>query len=203
MDVVEFFLRSHALTHGLEVGGSEGQFSLEYGRLRDLTDEQLRMRPNGWNSLAWLLWHIARAEDVAINVVVADRPQVLDAGGWGPRLNVDRRDVGTGMTDEEVETLSATIDLSSLRAYRQAVGLATRDVARGLAPDAWDRIVGPEDLARAAAQGALGPNAGWIAEGWQGKSTAWFFYWVAVGHSTMHLSQAGWVKEMILQRRGR
>src|SRR3990170_5164752 len=107
-----------------------------------------------------------------MNVVVADRPQVLDAGGWGPRLNVDRRDVGTGMTDEEVETLSATIDLSSLRAYRRAVGLATRDVARGLAPDAWDRIVAPEDLARAVAQGALGPNAGWIAEGGQGKSTA-------------------------------
>lgn len=203
MDVLEFFLRSHALTHGLEVGESEGRFSLEYGRLRGLSDEQLRLRPNGWNSMAWLIWHIARTEDVGINVVVADRPQVLDAGGWGPRLNVARRDVGTGMTDEEVEALSATIDLPSLRSYRRAVGLATRDVARMLEPETWDRILSAEDLARAVNQGALGPQAGWIAELWEGKSVAWVFYWVAVGHNIMHLSQAGWVKEMILQRRGR
>ena len=29
--------------------------------------------------LVWLLWHMARTEDVAINVVVAGSDQVLDA----------------------------------------------------------------------------------------------------------------------------
>lgn len=203
MDVVEFFLRAHAQTHGLEVGGSEGQISLEYGRLRGLSDEQLRMRPDGWNSMAWLFWHVARTEDVAINTVVANRPQVWDVGGWAARLHVDRRDVGTGMTDEEVASLSAAIDMAALREYRHMVALATRDVARSLPPNDWDRSIGPDDLARASAQGAFGPEAAWIPEVWNGKSVAWCFYWVAVGHNIMHLGQAGWVKEMILQRRGR
>lgn len=203
METVEFFLRSHAMTHALEIGGSEGQISFEFGRLRGLSDEQLRLRPEGWNSMAWLLWHLARTEDVAINPVVANRPQVLDAGGWLERLNVDRRDVGTGMTDEAVAALSASIDLAALRAYRKAVGLATRDVARALPSEEWDRLIGADDLARAAAQGAFGPEAGWVPKVWDGKSVAWCFYWIAVGHNLMHLGQAGWVKEMILQRRGR
>jgi hypothetical protein len=203
MEMLDLVLRSHALTHGLEVGESEGRFSLEYGRLRELSEDQLRIRPNGWNSIAWLLWHIARTEDVAVNVVVADRPQVLDAGDWNARLRISRRDVGTGMTDDEVEALSAAIDIPGLLSYRRAVGLGTREVAAALPPDAWDDVAGSGALSRAVRQDAFGPSGEWIAKFWEGKSNAWFFYWVAVGHNIMHLSQAGWVKEMILSRRGR
>ena len=45
-----------------------------------LSDEQIRARPHGLNSIAWLLWHGARVEGVAVNRFVADRPQVLLAG---------------------------------------------------------------------------------------------------------------------------
>ncbi len=82
MDMLELFLREHAIAHGLELGEAEGQFSLEYNRLHGLNEDQLRIRPNGWNSIAWLLWHMARAEDVVANVLIADRPQVFDEGGW-------------------------------------------------------------------------------------------------------------------------
>ena len=203
MDTVEFLLRSHALTHGLDVGGSEGEFSLEYNRLRGLSDDQLRMRPNGWNSMAWLLWHMARTEDVAINVVVADRPQVFDSGRWESRLRIERRDICTGMTDEEVESLSAAIDIPALREYRMAVGRRTQEVARALPVAEWNRVPGEEVLQQAIDQGAFVEEALWVGKLWEGKSKAWFFYWVAVGHNAMHLGQAGWVKEMILQKRGR
>ena len=39
------------------------------------------------NSLVWLLWHMARVEDVVVNLVVADGRQVLD-DGWALRLKV-------------------------------------------------------------------------------------------------------------------
>jgi DinB superfamily len=35
--------------------------------LADLSDAQLRARPHGQNSIVWLLWHVARAEDIGIN----------------------------------------------------------------------------------------------------------------------------------------
>ena len=63
-----------------------------HGRGRRVREyEQLRRRPvKGSNSLAWLLWHMARIEDVAVNVVVANRRQVFDEG-WAERLKVPRR----------------------------------------------------------------------------------------------------------------
>ncbi len=135
---IELFLCNHAIVHGLEVGEPEGQFSLEYNCLQGLTDDHLRIRPGGWNSIAWILWHIARIEDVAVNVMVADDRQVFDRGDWAVHLNVARRDVGTGMSDSAIEDLSRTIDIPSLRAYRLAVGRRTRDVARELPQAEWE-----------------------------------------------------------------
>lgn len=203
MTTVEMFLRSHAIVHGLEVGQPEGQFSMEYGRLRGLTDDQLRLRPQGWNSIAYLLWHITRCEDVGVNLVVAERAQVFDEGEWATRLRVLRRDVGTGMTDQEVEELSRTIDIPALRAYRTAVGFRTQEVARSLPAAEWERIVEAPLIDRCRAAGAFTADSAWLAELWTGKSKGWFLYWLAVGHSNMHLGHAGWVKEMILGRRGR
>ena len=40
-----------------------------------LSDEQMRHRPQPMvNSLAWLIWHMARVEDAGINRLVANRP---------------------------------------------------------------------------------------------------------------------------------
>ena len=96
--------------------------------LDGLTDAQIRLRPgDNLNSLAWLVWHMARCEDVAMNVAIADQPQVLDEG-WTTKLGVDRDDIGTGMTPREVATLSEQIDLDALLSYRHAVGRQTREV---------------------------------------------------------------------------
>ena len=39
----------------------------------------MRVRPReDLNSIAWILWHIARAEDIILNPVLAGRSQVLD-----------------------------------------------------------------------------------------------------------------------------
>src|SRR6266851_9891033 len=76
-----------------------------------LSEAQLRRRPHrGSNTVVWLVWHMARVEDVGVNRFVVDRPQVLD-DGWLAKLGVGRRDVGTGMSDAEVNDLSARIDL--------------------------------------------------------------------------------------------
>lgn len=56
----------------------------------------MRVRPGpGLNSLVWLAWHMARTEDVAVNLVVAGRPQVFDAR-WAERMKIRRRDMAPG-----------------------------------------------------------------------------------------------------------
>src|SRR5262245_64260846 len=77
MDARDLFLDQHAAMHSVAVGGNK--VSTAERTFTGLTDEQMRLRPRGdLNSLAWLLWHIARAEDIFVNGLVAANPQVFD-----------------------------------------------------------------------------------------------------------------------------
>lgn len=98
-----------------------------------LSEEQLRTRPYpAVNSIAWLLWHMARVEDAGVNRLVVAQRQVLDEGDWGKRMNVSIRHHGTGMTDPEVTDLSQRIDIAALRAYLEAVRTKTATVVKTL-----------------------------------------------------------------------
>jgi hypothetical protein len=83
MDARDLFLDQHAAVHSAAVGGDRmSAVERTFGRL---TDEQMRVRPReDLNSLAWLLWHVARAEDVFVNLVLAGRPQVFDEAWTSP-----------------------------------------------------------------------------------------------------------------------
>src|SRR6185436_21089647 len=127
VDLVTFFLRQHAAVHASDVSGHVFPIQRIFG---ELSDEQMRMRPGTrLNSLVWLLWHMARTEDAAVNPVVAARDQVLDED-WLRRINVPQRTIGTGMTSDEVTEMSARADVAAVRAYRSAVGRRTQEVVR-------------------------------------------------------------------------
>lgn len=191
MDLISFFLVQHASVHFGDVGGRE---SYADRVLRGLTDAQMRLRPGkGVNSLIWLLWHMARTEDACVNFVVSNGRQVLD-DEWTRRMNVPWRIIGTGMTDDEVDQLTTRADIAAVLAYRNAVGLRTRDVVKALRSEAWDEPVEIVDTARAAAAGAFGPNMGWVDgvgyKGWQDQSRADRLHGAALRHNAMHLGEA-------------
>jgi hypothetical protein len=153
VDHVSAFLHTHAGYHAGDVSGEASTLTDQV--FGGLTDAQMRVRPLArLNSLVWVLWHMARIEDVAVNLVIAAAPQVLDEA-WARRMNVDARHHGSGMTDAEVDDLTMNADIDGVRAYRSAVGRRTREVVRALPSDAWDEIIGLEDLARAAVTGAF------------------------------------------------
>ncbi len=190
MDLVGFFLGLHATTHAGDVSGGPAGPERWLG---GLSDDQLRLRPAaGVNSLAWLLWHMARTEDVAVNLVVAGRAQVFD-DDWARRMRVPRRDMGTGMTADEVAELSEGADVAAVRAYRSAVGIRTREVVRTLRRETWDETLGLEDTTRAAAAGAFGPNDEWLAgvghRPWQGHSRGHQLGQTAIRHNTAHIGE--------------
>lgn len=189
MDALQFFLVQHARTHSAEVAEVEGG-SFADRVFGGLTDDQMRLRPaKGLNSLAWLLWHMARTEDVAVNVVIGRESQVLD-DEWLRRLGVSRRDIGTGMTEDDVAELTERIDLTAARAYRTAVGRRTREVAGQLAPARWEEVIGPADIARAVEQSAFGPNADWVGRIWQNRTGGGHLGTVGIAHNAMHLGEA-------------
>jgi hypothetical protein len=162
MDAVDFFLLRYETLHR----------TLLDDLLEGLTEAQVRGRPHaGVNTIAWLIWHSARVEDVGVNRFVVDGTQVLDAG-WLARLGVDRRDVGTGMTDAEVDVLSARVDVPALRAYWEALTRRTLDVVETLRDEDLGAVVPADRVKRVCAdEGAVAARAEWLTEFWASRRT--------------------------------
>lgn len=201
MDAAELFLRDHARTHGNGVGEPEGGMWLADFAVNGLTEEQMRRRPaEGMNSLVWILWHMARSEDMGVNALVAGRPQVIEEAGWLDRLGLSRADIGTGMTDDEVADFSGQVDIATMQAYRSAVGLRTREVVSALRPDEWAELQDADAMERAMAAGAIGPNAQWLTGLFGGKSKALILGHVGTGHNFWHLGEAVTVRTLLGQK---
>ncbi len=188
MEALELFLRMHAVVHSRAVAPAEGGWSALEATLDSASEADLRASPQGMNSVAWALWHTARIEDVAANVVIAPGTQVLDGGGFSTRMRVNRRDIGVEMSKAEMRALSEGLDLDGLLAYRDAVGRRTREVASAMPPGRWDDAYGAAESQRVSDAGALIPEGRWLDGFWAGKSMTWFLYWVCTEHSMMHLA---------------
>ena len=190
IDSMSTYLWEHAHVHSRAVATLPTFAGLEDMVVRGLSEEQLRQPPSPTlNSIAWLLWHMARCEDVGINALIAGRPQVLDEEDWRARMRVRRSDIGTGMTADEVAAFNACVDVAALRAYRAAVGRRTREIVPTLRREALEEPVPKAYVEAALDAGALGPNAGWVKQLWQGTSGQ-VFLWIGTGHNYFHLGEA-------------
>jgi hypothetical protein len=187
MDAARFFLLRYEPLHGM----------MTDRLLAGLDEAQLRARPQGQNSIAWILWHVSRAEDIGINRFAEDGREVFDERGWGARIGVKRRDLGTGMTSDEVTELSACVDVPALRHYWRAVGQRTLEIVRREGSAGWEEPVDPGRLQRVIrAEGDYGPRVDpERVEGfYRGMTRGWAFAHFALTHSFGHFHEAGGVR---------
>jgi hypothetical protein len=188
MDAKDLFLRQQAHLHTASVSGEHGP-SLEDSLCDGLTPGQMRERPDGLNSIVWLLWHMTRFEDVVVNTVLRGKPEVLD-GAWLARLGIDTRLIGTGSTDDEVADFSTKVDPLLVREYRAAVGLRTRRWAEREAR--WDDLASVPDVAArlAAAPTALDDRAEWVRALWSRRTGLGLLALPVIGHGYIHIGEA-------------
>jgi hypothetical protein len=196
MDVREVFLARHAGVHSR----NEGWWKFEDTVWSDLPAAAVRCRPTPrLNSIAWLVWHMARCEDVAVNTVLRGTQEVLDRDAWPARLRIDSRHIGTGATPDEVETLSGMLDLDALRAYRSAVGCETRGWAAELDFDALNGTLAAADARRAADRGAFGEYGAWVEQLWaaSGWRRSEFLFWLAIEHNWFHMGEIWLIRGLL------
>lgn len=197
MEFRELLLMQHARAHAAEVGGADQSFQ-DY-ILAGLSEDQMRQRPE-WgpgqalNSLAWLFWHMTRAEDIGMNLILAQGPQVAETDDWIKRLRVPRWDIATGMTDLEVDEVSQQIDIPALLAYRAAVGRQTQEAIRVLRPEILDEIIDDILIQKAQQRGVFGPHAQPVIQRWTGKRKAYILTHTLIGHAFIHIGQADTVR---------
>jgi hypothetical protein len=111
------------------------------GAVDGLDEEELAWRPDpGANSVAWLVWHLARQQDAQV-AALAGQEQEWTAGGWAGRagLPFDDREHGYGMDAEDVAAVRLPADL--LVGYAEAVHRVTVQHLSTLAEESLDEVV--------------------------------------------------------------
>ncbi|GFG97982.1 mycothiol transferase [Mycobacterium timonense] len=106
-----------------------------------LTEEVSAYRPTPEaNSIAWLLWHSARVQDIQL-ADVAGVEQVWFRDGWVDRFALDlpKGDMGYGHSPDDVAKVKAPADL--LSGYYHAVHQLTCDYIDGVAAEELARVV--------------------------------------------------------------
>lgn len=187
---IQLFLRQHSMLHSFNMAQSE-LWSFEDEVLDDMTEEQIcRIPQNCEHSVAWCIWHIARIEDVVMNMLVAGSSQILHWGNWLERMKITVRDTGNEMDEEEIATLSTTIDIEALRAYRVAVGRRTRAIVKQLEPQELKKKVDPFRVQQVMEKGVVVDAARAIANYWSRRNIAGLLLMPATRHNLVHLNEA-------------
>jgi hypothetical protein len=193
-EAVELFMMQHAMVHTAAVA-QQGLPSFEDEVLGDMTEERIRRVPSSEaHSAAWLLWHMARIEDVTMNVLVAGESQIFGRDGWHERLGIVVRDTGNATGERAIVELSQAIDIESLRAYRQAVGHRTREIVTQLRPEQLKEKVDPGRLQRLLDEGAVLPEAQGLIDYWSRRTIAGLLLMPPTRHNFIHLNEAQRVK---------
>lgn len=199
----KLFLELHARLNLSSVSGTEqNEVDLLLG---DLSRAEYAVMPTSKDeTIAWVLWHIARIEDLTMNLLVDKKEQVFNAD-WTEKLNVSIADTGNALTDDEIMELSTNINIEELLAYRNAVAKRTREIVSGLKPEDMKRKMDKSDLERILAEGGVTEQEDsiWLLDFWGKKDVAGILLMPPTRHVMLHLNDCCKWKEHIRSGRKR
>jgi hypothetical protein len=190
-EAIEMFLSQHAMLHSAKMVAKTEPWSFEDEVLDNMAEEQIRRVPQGCeHSVAWIIWHIARCEDITMNLLVAGSPQVLNQDGWLERIKTPICHTGNEMDEAEIVDFSTAVDIEALRAYRAAVGRRTQEIVKQLGPEDLKRKVDPAHLQRVWDEGAVVEAASGIVDYWGRRDVAGLLAMPSSRHLIIHLNEA-------------
>jgi len=195
---IQLFLKQHAEVHS-SIMSSSGTFSFEDEVLVDLTDVQMRKMPDRMDhSIAWIIWHLARIEDVTMNILVAGTEQLFSRDDWKYKLEISALHTGNAMPKSEITDLSKIINIDNLRNYRVAVGRQTEKIAKQLDPGELGQKVSPSRLDLLVQEGAVVKEAKGLIDYWSKRTVAGLLLMPPTRHCFIHLNEAVRIKKKIM-----
>lgn len=196
-DAVRLFLELHEKLHLSVV--SNGEPNEIDALLRDLLPQEYRIMPTDEDeTIAWVLWHISRIEDLTMNILLDGAEQVFD-NQWKEKINAPISDTGNALSDDEIMQLSADLNVVELLAYRNDVGKRTREIVHNLSPDDMRRKVSPHDLEKIRRKGGVTEQEDsiWLLDYWGKKDVAGLLLMPPTRHIILHLNDCCKWKQQI------
>jgi len=134
MDVKEVLIRSLNESWKYLIEATDG-----------LTQEEIAWAPAPHcNSIAFILWHLARVEDAWINSIIRNSTWVYTDQGWREKLGIPAREMGFGYTEEQLKAWPVP-KLEDLRGYASAVHENTLAFLESLTPEMLPDMPRPDN----------------------------------------------------------
>ncbi len=110
--------------------------SFLHGGFRDAREgqdaEQLHFVPEGEShSVAWVLWHATRIEDLFFQQLFQSKPEIWAEGDYAAKTGLPEKGFGTGQTTAEARGMQIQ-DLAAFWEYQDAVHAASDSYLAGL-----------------------------------------------------------------------
>jgi hypothetical protein len=152
----------------------------------------------GGTSIAALLHHLTRHQDLAVNVVVRGVAPIW--AEYASDLGIADLPATVGLSETEDPALTARLDPEALMAYARAVHTATQTwLAEGSddaeLPVLLDAV--PPTSARLEAAGVAAAAVPWLHTMWSDRTTGWLVQWPGVGHGHAHVGEATGVRNRL------
>jgi hypothetical protein len=194
---INLFFRQHEILHSAKMSQTT-PWSYEDEIMDDMLEAQMRRIPgHSEHSVAWIIWHMARIEDVTMNLLVAGSPQILHQDNWRERMNVTTHDTGNALDEDAVAELSTAVDIEALRAYRLAVGSRTRDIVKALSANDLKRKVDPSRLDQIMVENAVAEESRGLIDYWGKRDIAGLLLMPSTRHNMVHLNEAWRLKQKL------
>jgi hypothetical protein len=194
---IRYFLLLHSQLHARHVSPNT-PWSYEDLLLEGLEEVKFRKIPEGQeHSMAWILWHLSRIEDVTMNRLVAGRDQIFERGAWQEKTRSPIKHTGNGTGLDVVETLSAAVDINALRAYRVAVGIATQEIVQSLTLSDFKRKVSAENIKRILEEGAVLQAGKDVVDYWGRRDVAGLLLMPPTRHTIVHWNEARKILDLL------
>jgi hypothetical protein len=141
---------------------------------------------DGGSSIAHLLLHVARHQDLAITTAIRDHPPLFAAHAEALGLHDAPR--SAGLAERENGAVTAAVPLDPLVAYVDAVFAATRSWLDHVGTMALDTV--PDTSRRLTELAGLGDDVDWLHRMWNDKPVWWLVQWPVIGHGHAHTGEA-------------
>jgi hypothetical protein len=142
---------------------------------------------NGGSSIAHLLLHVARHQDLAVATAIRNHPPLFATHRTA--LGLDDARPSAGLPEREAPSVSGSLPLDALLAYVDAVFASTRTWLDDVGTMALDTV--PDTSRRLVDKAALEvDDVDWLHRMWTDKPVWWLVQWPIVGHGHAHVGEA-------------
>ena len=139
------------------------------------------------STLAGLLLHVARHQDLAVNAVIRNHEPLFL--GYRDALGLSEHGLDVGLSEAEDRTATALVEPGALLHYLTDVFDQTHDWLEPLGSLALD--IEPNTAYRLTHRAGLdAEQLPWLYSMWEGKALWWLVQWPVIGHGHAHVGEA-------------